>query len=354
MLVSRAHRRSALNAVRAVRGQFGDTLLELAVVWVDNIAQLPLPQLKLARKLSAAKRALAVFWYVYTPKGQGNLFIYLPHDDRLLIRELRGALPGERWEVLAVIVRATADAVVQGAALDKGWKTAKKRNPRRTRKGKDTPRPKDLSKSRGADKTAATKASSLPEKIKKKTAIERPATWGFGLGVGYLLDVHSSTVGATHGFYTSVSLRFFNHWALVLDYRVQQQVTGRTEAVAVRINRHPLGLGARFTWQKMRFGVAGRLMLVMDYATYRTEVDDGAPFQPTGKGGGFLWSLAAFVRGRVQVAGPLSAFLSVGLQVALNRSRYIVEQRDRANPVLLNPWVVQPLLITGVCVEFDG
>lgn len=371
-MFSSADKEAAKNGIRAVKGQFGGASIRLDAVRVRRITKLPLPQLKLARRLAKRGKVLAVVWYAFVPKEAGNLFIYLPKRDRLLIRELQSSGAEERWEAMAIIIRATVDALIQGGSLGNRWRSA------RTSKGAKSPGsskklraggaeteagPSRNSSSRRARPGSAEKKkkstrpgeSTAPSKgVKKKGSLKMPWRWGVGLAVAYLLDGYSTTAGATHGFYASLSFYFGASWAVVVDYRVQQEVTGTSQAVSTTVRRHPVGLGGRYRWERGRFGVGARLALVMDYATYATRVPGAAAIQTTGKRSGIHWSAAAFARGRIQLVKPLSLFLSLGLQVGLNPRRYVVETRDGERHELLKPWVVQPLFLVGLVAHVGG
>jgi hypothetical protein len=378
MLEARARTNDATDAAQAVRGQFSDSSLHLEIVWVKEIDKLPLPQLALARKLAAANSSLAVFWYVYLPNGQGNLFIYLPKGDRLLIRELRSSVDSERWEVLAVIVRSTADAVRKGASLGKKWVAstggarsarsggsgAKGEGPRRkevdenpgergadtgVRKPEDTrPRPSPPRRGPAAEEKAEPGAGTVE---KKRASATDERQWAAGLDAAYVLDGYSGDVGATHGFYVAASLHLFSSWAIVVDYRVQQQIKGSAGPVTTRISRHPIGLGVRYSRGLGRFRVGGRVSLVMDYSTYSTDVEPAASMEPAGKQGDFLFSVAAVARGSVAIAGPLSAFASLGMLVGLDEPRYVAEAADGNRSALVEPWPIKPLFLVGVSAQ---
>ncbi len=385
---------------RAVSGQFGDSKVRVRFFEVEQIERLPFPQLELSRKLSSDRNIIGVFWYDYLPDGHGNLFIYQPGRDRLLIRDLSGLVPEERWEALGVIMRSTSDALSKGGKLGEIWKTAAhdeqdvdEQPGGMEREKAQTTAPEEITLTETEEKSVQSSASeeSNPKSgdggplVAGKAVFGPRRSWGVGMDVGYQLDGYSTDAGATHGLYLGVSMRFLSRWAIVADYRVQQRITGSAGATTTDLNRHPIGLGVRYTWRKGRYGIDCRLAVVMDYSTYNTRTDRGMDVDPdvpdnpvdpvenpvdtpenpvdtpennnsvkrfhAEKGGVLLWHLGAFARGLINVAGPLSVFISVGLQVPLNPHRYVAETEGANRIVLIEGWPVQPMFVAGVTAE---
>lgn len=385
---------------RAVSGQFGDSPVRVRFVEVEKITRLPFPQLVLSRKLSSERNVIGVFWYDYLPDGQGNLFIYQPRRDRLLIRDVSGLVPEERWEALGVIMRSTSDALSKGVELGKVWKAAAHEGQNVTeqtggmeKEEAQPPAPEETTVMETEEKSVQPPPSEESRAqsgeggplVAGKTVFGVRRSWGVGMDVGYQLDGYSTDAGATHGLYAGVSVRFLSRWAIVADYRVQQRITGSAGAITTDLNRHPIGLGIRHTWRKGRYAIDCRLSVIMDYATYNTRTDRGTGADPdvsdnpvdpvenpvdpvenpvdtpennnsvkpfhAEKGGLLLWHVGAFARGLIKVAGPLSVFVSIGLQVPLNPHRYVAETEGANRIVLIEAWPVQPMFVAGVTAE---
>jgi hypothetical protein len=325
MIAARDQEERTKQALHALKGQLSDVPVTLQLVWVNRLAKRVDEQVQAAREQVKAKGKdiLAVFWCDLSDPP--HLYLFAPKPNRFLERSLKGSAAGEQLESIAVIVRTSVSALLAGKPIGK--------------KPPPPPRPRPRARPRSRSKP--------PPVVKVKT--RKPRRQWLRLETAYALDGYSTDVGVTHGFYAAVSVHLHRNWSVVADFRVLPGISTSISApdVSARLNRYPIGIGARFRWPLGRFEVGGTLRVVMEYVKPRTS---GTEVVLESDEGAFLFSAVPMFYGSVRVVWRVRAFLAAGVRVAFNRRRYVVESAADTK-VLAEPWPAQPLVLAGVCVD---
>jgi hypothetical protein len=314
MLAERRDTAAAEVVIRAVQAQLSDVSVALEVVWIDGLAPDLPSQIAKAEKVAEGSAAVAVIWCDLARADRIYLYFAAPSGGRVLVRELAGSGTGGMAEALAIIVRSSVEAVLAGGEIG----TVVPRKPKD--EGSDRRPPSAVAKAKDEGRLAVTAA--------------------------YEFDVVSSSNPAVHAVAVALSLRLGDHLSLGVGYALSGLLEAETDGAFLKLRRHPVWIGGS------AFGRVGRVRLGLDLAfqldvvTERTRAT-AAGVVPAKGGHEVEPSIVPMFRVAVTVIPHLELFIAAGADIALHRTRYMVDTA-RGPVEVLTTWPVRPRGIAGL------
>ena len=314
MIAERNDTATAEVVVRAVQAQLSDVSVALHVIWVDALASDLPSQISKAEEVAKGSAAVAVIWCDLVRADRIYLYFAAPSGGRVLVRELAGSGTGGMAEALAIIVRSSVEAVLAGGEIGTVV----------------PPKPKEEE----SDK----RPQSAVAKVKDEGRLAVTAA--------YELDVMSTSNLAVHAAAVALSLRLGDHVSLGVGYALSGLLEAETDGAFLKLRRHPVWIGGSV------FGRAGRVRLGLDLAfqldvvTERTRAT-AAGVVPANGGHEVEPSIVPMFRVAVTVIPHLELFVAAGADIALRRTRYLVDTPD-GSVELLTTWPVRPRVIAGL------
>ena len=314
MLAERRDTAAAEVVIRAVQAQLSDVSVALQVIWVDALAPDLPSQIAKAEEVARGSAAVAVIWCDLARADRIYLYFAAPSGGRVLVRELAGSGTGGMAEALAIIVRSSVEAVLAGGEIGTVV----------------PPKPKEEERDRR-----------LPPAVAKAKDEGR-----LDVTAAYELDVVSNSNPVVHAAAVALSLRLGDHFSLGVGYALSGLLEAETDGASLKLRRHPVWMGGSV------FGRAGRarlgldLAFQLDFVTERTRAT-AAGVVPAKGGRELEPSIVPLFRIAVTVIPHLELFVAAGADIALHRTRYLVDTPD--GPVeLLTTWPVRPRVIAGL------
>jgi len=315
MLAERHDEAASETVIRAVEAQLSDVSVALRVSWVDALAADLPAQIATAEDLARESDAVAVFWCDLGRPDRIYLFFAAPRGGRVLVRGLEGSGAGGLAEALAIIVRTSVEAVIAGGEIGE---IVPPRAGRNEPSGEITP------------------ASIAPLAEDERLA----------LTVAYRLEVLSPDNPAAHAAELALSLRLREHLALVAGYALSAPLAAEARGVLLEVRRHPAWIGMRGSWRARRLRLGAGIDFQVDVATENvralaqgvTTADGGWEVQP---------SLVPSLRVGLPIVRRVELFLAAGADIALDRTRYVVDTADGSVEILAT-WPVRPRFLAGV------
>jgi hypothetical protein len=337
MIVPEDQRDQTASTIGAIEGQFSDLPIELVV---EHAAKLPRElnkQVELASKIAGTSGAFVVFWCDFILDDQVFLYLAEAGGQRILVRKLEEEDAGGRAETLAIILRLSISALLEGGIIGVEVEEVVKEKPIEVE----------------ATAESETKPELQPEsQPEPQPEPDEPAREYHILatGLAYTMTSYSEDHPLVHGFDIAFDVRLSRYLIVTAGYTVMGTIETETELAGLRLRRHPirLGLGLAFPISAMELGAS--LALALDYSTFdvfgkasgiksATDMDD------------ILYFLTFVVELRIPIYDRLGLIIAAGGDIPLNSIYYQIETPPETE-VLIDPWPVRSRLLLGAYVEF--
>ena len=317
--------------VGAIRAQLGDLPVGIVVERAEGSTEKLRDRLDLAA--GACKKHAAMGAFFLEAELADDLIVYLvePEAKRALVRRIKKTQGAEQAgvEELSLVVRSTVGALLEGReiGMEQGPELAPKPPPSVAPapiapppvppRDAPVPRPPDQSRARLDAHYAG--ESYAPE-----------VGWQNGLGV----ELSASMDG----------LLFFG-----LGYVASAPVEAERDAARVGVGRYPVRAftGYEIPLDRLRF--VGQLGLIGELDRRSTTKTAGG-VAPTESDDQLGWAVSPRVGVRYDVGQRTSVGLSVGADVFLNVSEYVVDLPS-GRETLLTPYRVRPRAAVGIAVD---
>jgi hypothetical protein len=304
--------------VRAVEGQLADLDVRLHVVWREGLpGELP-DQIDVAEQVAREVGALAVFWCDRGHSDRIFLYFAAPQGGRMVARELTGSGPGGAVEALAIIVRSTVEAVLDGGEI--GVVVAP-----------------------GADRDQA--ASSTAREATTARAIEERRN-RLALDAAYELTIRSNAYPTDHGVWLGLRLQLGALLHCGLGYTIAFPTAVRAWGAELELRHHPAQ--AWVGWGRL-VGVV-RLVLSLglriDPVTERIGAN-AAGVRVNERGHEVIFSALPTARASYLVGERMELFVSFGVELPFNDVRYVLDGPD-GPLVVRDDWAVRPRALVGL------
>jgi hypothetical protein len=289
----------------AVQGQLGDIPVTLRIEWVDELEPDMRSQVDQAREVAKKHDAMTVFWADLSVPDQFFLYISKSTGERILVRNIGSKSGGEeeRLEILAVIVRSSVKAVLEGGEIG----------------------------------------------IQSPGDAQRPAKPGSSgmleIAVSYGLAPYSTGNEWLHGPVVGVSTKLGSFVRAFLDYRILLPIDIEEQGIALEHRLHPFEIGAAVRWYMKSWSVdIGAAFLADLVVTKVTSADE----QIEAKNPQNLWlfGIAPVLRIGWWPRPFATVFFSVSLDTIFNQPEYGIETQSEFMTII-EPWKVRPFLQIG-------
>jgi len=368
MLAARSQAVESKELHQAVSGQLSDASVALELRWVVRFAARPPAQLAQARaqarKLARGREVVVVFWCDLAAKGEIFLYLVEPQKGRLIVRSV-AQTGGGRAESVAIIVGMSVRAILSSLPRSHPRSVARSR-PRSVARpvagvrgsrpvaGVRGSRPDEASARRPVMPLTADNPL-FAEAARLKKERPPPAPRWLLLEMGYAVDFYGrrqmalgSTYPPSHGASIGLSARFARRWSAFVSFRVTEPIKAIGETAQISLQRYPLSTGARLRFRLGRWvELGGALSFTFDYVAVDTQAPAGSPsYRNTPHflvGGEFRLAFLAVDRLRFLVA--------VGAEVCLNPQDRSIPGGDGDQPIIIDPWPVQPYIRLGISLD---
>jgi len=313
MIAERNDTVAAEVVVRAVQAQLSDVSVALQVIWVDALAPDLPSQIAKAEETAKGSAAVAVIWCDLARADRIYLYFAAPSGGRVLVRELAGSGTGMA-EALAIIVRSSVEAVLAGGEIGTVV----------------SPKPKEEESDKRPPPAVA--------KVKDEGRL--------AVTTAYELDVMSTENPAVHAAAVALSIRVGDHISLGVGYVISGLVEAEAGGAFLKLRRHPVWMGGSVFWRAGRVRVGLDLAFQFDVVTENVRAT-AAGVVPANGGHEVEPSIVPMLRVAVTVIPHLELFVAAGADIALHRTRYMVD--TPSGPVELLPtWPARPRIIAGL------
>lgn len=306
MVANRASMTSNEQIFGAVQGQLSDLPVILEIAWIDNMSTELRTQIKQARTVVKDRNAISVFWADLSTPDQVFLFFSQPAGERILVRDIgqSSASTEGRLETLAVIVRASVKAILEGGNIGIG---------------------RDVS----------------PEnEFYEPTGL-------LDFAVSYSFAPHSGGRKWIHGPCLNLNLTL-DEWARIfIGYRMMFPIQHHYEdLVTLELNSHifEAGFAARWQWNALRLEIGARFILDFLTAKAISPAENVLPQHPENK---WLPGLSPSISIGWTLNPFVSLFFSASLDIIFNQPDYVLETKTGYRTVVA-PWTARPFLQMGL------
>ncbi len=356
MLAARNQAAASKELHQAVSGQLSDASVALELRWVKQFAAKPPAQLAQARAIAKGRKVVAVFWCDLTAKGEIFLYLVEPSRGRLIVRSVAKAGGGGRAESVAIIVGMSVRTLLSSLPRPRAARPreARRSRPVATVRGS---RPGEASARRPvmpltADNPLFKEAAAG---IRKRKPPRGP--YYLALELGYALDFYgkkSLADGVSYppssGAMIGLTWRAGARWAAFVSFRITEPIKAKGDTVQTSLQRYPISAGARVRFQlSQRLELAGALSFTLDYLVEDTKVPDYWPPQTVGNRLHYL--IGAEARLAIRVVDRLQLLLVLGAEVNLNPDLRDYARGDQDQPIIIDPWPVQPYFRLGLSLD---
>ncbi len=335
MIVPMDQEEISIPVVRAVESQLSDLNVTLVISTQERLPDSLESQIDIAKTVAGENRAIAVFWCDLRAKDQ--LFLYLSEYEgkNILVRRLEKTEETGRAEGLAIILRSSVEAMLQGGQI--GVNPPVKRKPVQAPASKPEP-----VYSPGIEPIVSLENEASPQSL-------------FALQVAYALHVYSSDHPAVHGVNIGVNLHVHPNLSLIAGYtfigNIEENSTNTP--ILVRIRKYPAYLGLRLSFQVGIIELGGSVSLIVDYTTQEIlNISSDAMFASSDTDDVFIGVFPA-LEILIPIVDRLKFFVFVSAEVPFNAKQYSIEVSEGPDnrEGLLNPWPIQPWIFAGIWVD---
>jgi hypothetical protein len=362
MLAARDQARASKELHQAVAGQLSDASVSLELRWVARFAARPPAQLAQARRLAKGREVVVVFWCDLSARGEIFLYLVEPSQGRLIVRSVASAGGGGRSESVAIIVATSVRAILSNLPRARLLPRPRLRPRVGVAAGS---RPLADARARGPT-TASARRPSMPLTPDNPLFVEgarlnvpqapEGSRW-LALEMGYALDFYGrrqmashSTYPPQHGASIGLAVRFAKHWSAFVSFRVIEPIKAKGDTVQTSLQRYPLSVGGQFRAQLGRWvELAGSLSFTFDHVTVDAKVP--ATWPPPANEKDLLYLIGGEVRLSILVVERLRIHFALGAEVCLNPIWRSWDPGDQDQPIILDPWPIQPYLRVGISLD---
>jgi len=360
MLAARNQATASKELHQAVSGQVSDASVALELRWVSRFAARPPAQLAQARKIARGRKIVVVFWCDLSAKGEIFLYLVEPGKGRLIVRSVARAGGGGRAESVAIIVGMSVRAIL--ATLPRPPPRPRPRvRPRGGRRSGPVAsvrgsRPGETSARRPAMALTADNPLFAEAARLKKDRRPRAPRW-LMLELVYALDFYGrkqmaagSTYPPSHGVSIGVTARFSRLWSAFVSFRVTEPIKAKGDPVQTSLQRYPISAGARIRFRLGRWvEVGGGLSFIFDYVAVDTQAPND--FRPIANQNKLHYLIGGEVRLALLVVDGLRILFALGAEVGLNPTLREIAEADLDQPIIIDPWPVQPYFRFGLSLD---
>lgn len=189
---------------------------------------------------------------------------------------------------------------------------------------------------------------------------DRPprAPYWLTLEMGYAMDLYGrqqmaagTTYPLSHGVSIGLTARLAKIWSAFVSFRVVEPIKANGDPVHVSLQRYPVSVGARLRFRLGRWvELGGALSFVIDYVAVDTHAPDGWTY-PLDNRNEVLYLMGAEVRLGFAVLDRLRIILTVGAEVGLNPILRNIDKADDNQPIIIDPWPIQPYFRLGISLD---
>jgi hypothetical protein len=329
LIVPLEHRETSEAVAQACRAQLTDLRIRFELDWVEKIAPELARQEAIAGAIADRTGALAVFWYDIAQPESAHFYLSTSQSKRILVRRLDNSNDSNLDEMVAVIARSSIHALLDGGQIGVGSPIADHDHLN------DPSQSGDLAE-RGSQAPHPAPASEKTDPPKHRIAME----------VSYIYQAVSEDHLAVNGAAIAARLRILGGWYGIASYLLVDRIEAEGYGVQMTLERHPFLLGSGYCFSLGRTCIGGLIAfgLEIEMEKIRTLTDELEPVKTDTHLGA---SLLPAIRLDVQIIGPLSLYLMIGVEIELNRYMYTVNNGlDR--DVIFESWPVQPTGLLGV------
>ncbi len=327
MIVPEGEEEALSAAIQAVESQLADLDVSFQLERVEAFPDKLSAQIEIAADVAMRHKSLSVIWCDSSNSDQVLLYLSEATGDRLLVRRIKEVEAGGRAETLAVIVRASVNAMLRGGEIG----VAVSEIPTEQTSGHPE-RP-------AADRDEVSSESPPgPE--------QRHLVW---LQVAYAMYVHSRERPVIHGGHMAIGVRVFSSLSIVGGYAILQRIESTGDSGTLELARHPVELGLAWEIALGSFTLSPSLQLWFDVAVAKMR-SDRAEVAPRDNRD-FVFSLLPALELGYDIFERFSLFLCAAAEVSLNAVHYVVDRRSSGKETLIDSWPVQPWIFAGLKVE---
>ncbi len=313
---------------RAIASQVGDLETELVLRWVGELPAEVTQQRQLAAEIATQESATVVFWCDLSETGQLSFYLgeraASPHRTREVASA--GSEAGSRFEAIALIVRATVEAL---------------------RAVEETPT-EDLSI---AEAESEPEPESEPEREAEIESVPefesqprfRPTPI---LGADYALHGMATQQRVRHRIEVRLGLHVSRRWSVVASYSLGPGVGVQAEGISLSDTVHDIQVGLAFDHPEGILTLGGRIAAAVelhawDARSEATEVEAMEESTAVGAGASLEFRLGLRIgRGLHLRTGP-------GLVLWFANPSFGV-RIDGETRTILEPWPAQPYWFVGL------
>lgn len=323
----------------ALRAQLSDLRVDLKTIGDIRPQGQLIEQIAVSKTIASRENALLVVWIdASRDDDEFILFIAHPASDRLLVREIstKGRNPEGLSETIAVIVRASAKAVIHGHEI--GFD-----QPARALKGIETA-------PRATAKSPEQSPPAIPDQIPTAEQMKNPQTAHFGLSLGYGVFLTTRDADPFHGPAGRVHLRVETIDAFVgYQHRLSQKAGNRSVDLELSSGRMCAGVLAGVDlgreW-RIEGGIEGGLTFITADSKSRSESLTAASPQLR-----WVFGIAPKLALSRRIYDRLDAYAAISVDVLLKDIEYVTVTSS-GNERVLGFWRFQPFFEIGL-IFFD-
>ncbi|MDD5307285.1 MAG: hypothetical protein PHU25_08185 [Deltaproteobacteria bacterium] len=314
----------------AIRAQMSDMNVNLTLTRVPVFFGTLREQYETVRQVAERSRARLTFWIDLSVEDRVFLYIAEPGGGRVLVRAVEPETDETlgRVDVIAIIVRTVAEAIIEGGEIG-----VTRPQPEAAR-----PPPSPPPKPPVLPPDSGPKRREKPQPSAPRDLLEIAGAY-----VGSLYDKEPTwRSGASVGLAGRVSERFWVKAA----YRIEAPIRKANDLVSVEFSPHPFEVGAFLRLGPSKVAVDLGIALVNDPLTWSLRTKDVSVRPERNR---FRWLVAACPSVTVGWApyGIYRFFLTVSADIYFNESPSVVEASERDVKVI-DPLDVRPTVLAGV------
>jgi len=311
----------------SIASQLDDLPICFSVAWRDEPLADAQRGAAVAREVAGASNTAAVFWLTPTQTGyQLRLFLPRRGDEGEIERNVEVPSKDGLGETLAVIVRVSITTAIADAFPAAPEKAASA----------------EPTKPEGAPEGAAAteEREEEPQKNVRRDGI-------ILLGAAYAIGITGARVSPAQGAELSIGARISKRFSLYASYRLFVPLEISKTGVDLALRRHPMQLGARFSYAFGRLELLAALGIGMDYVVEEYDLQEGNAALATDPEPRVQASIIPALGLAFELYRILYATFALSGDIVCNQYSYAA-RRDGEKTSIYDPWTVQPQLAVGL------
>jgi hypothetical protein len=337
MVAEREEEEAARQVIHAVEAQLSDLPVVFHVSWIAALPASLAEQRAIALREAARLNARAVFWL--GGEGAPSLFLTLADArEDVLRRSLESSAAFA--ENLALILR----GVVQLIDAEPDSRAALLESSTWTRVAPAQATPANAEGAGSPVEEAAPAVSPAPPPPPAAPPAPTPRR-RLALHLGYELALWSRQVTTLHGLDLALEVRLVRELWLFARYHLVLPSVITTDELELTLRRHPIIVGARYSWDLGRVTLGGSAALALDVVTEELELS--AQLRAAGDGPELEVGARLLLELSVELLSWLSLDVGLGLVLPFNRVDYAFDDRD-GEVELLSSFALRPIMHVGL------